>query len=132
MAIELTSEGMDSCKSIIDNLTKHPNVVRIAFQGQRSDTLASLPEYPCAGVYGNDVKLNAAGNAVIDYYIGFINLDSSDPAGNGVTVRLIIGQPIKGHTIITGNGRYGRPEIRAMKIVTTSLKEKVMLINYNF
>ncbi len=122
VAIGLTSEGMDNCQSLIGKLLKHPNVIQIAFQGQRSDTLAPLSEYPCTGIYGNNIKLNAAGNVVNVGYKRFF--DSSSDIG--IIDRLIIGQPLK------YSAENNDTEIGALWIVTRSLKEKVMLINYNF
>ncbi len=109
---------MNNCQSLIGKLSKHPNVIQIAFQGQKSDTLAPLSEYPCAGVYGNNIKLNAAGNVV---NVGF---DSS--SGYGSIGRLIIGAPLK------FSSRISSGKILEWMIVTRSLKAKVMLINYNF
>ncbi len=131
VAIELTSEGMDNCQSLIRKLLKHPNVIQIAFQGYKSDFRGSLNTSLCLGVYPNDKKIDVNGN----FTASFPNDFFGNPVGSTVPhFRLnILGE------LLTINWKYSNWQRADYKQVftvfgfaTSELQRKVMLINYNF
>ncbi len=127
---------MDNCQSLIGKLLKHPNVTQIAFQGNKSDFRNRSNTHLCLGAYGNDTKFNALGNAIDSFPNHFFH------KGNGTShpdySLNILGQQLK----ILYNSQHnpstltkydpGISLFTGFGLATGDLKEKVMLINYNF